>query len=81
MNRLEEIAVKAVAAYANGLFKINDYIEKKTGHNYMQKLGRRLIEQEKKEEKERQEHWGRWALKKLAKSTVSGIFGGYSSSK
>ena len=31
MNRLEEIAVKAVAAYANGLFKINDYIEKKTG--------------------------------------------------
>ena len=35
MNRLEEIAVKAVAAYANGLFKINDYIEKKTGHNYM----------------------------------------------
>ena len=70
MNRLEEIAVKAVAAYANGLFKINDYIEKKTGHNYMQELGRRLIE-----------HWGRWALKKLAKSTVSGIFGGYSSSK
>ncbi|WP_444368371.1 hypothetical protein, partial [Prevotella sp.] len=55
--------------------------EPKTGHNYMQELGRRLIEQEKKEEKERQEHWGRWALKKLAKSTVSGIFGGYSSSK
>ncbi len=81
MNRLKEIAAKAVAAYANGLLKIDDYIEKKTGHDYMRELGKRLIEQEKKEEKERQEHWGRWALKKLAKSTVFGIFGGYISSK
>lgn len=81
MNRLEEIAAKAVVAYANGLLKINDYVEKKTGHDYMQELGGRLIGQEKKEEKERQEHWGRWALKKLAKSTVSGIFGGYMGSK
>jgi len=77
MNLLEKIGIITVGSFVNGIEKVNDCIKAKTGCDLIEKMG----EQAEKEEKERQEHWGRWALKKLAKRTMFGIFGGYMSSK
>lgn len=77
MSFLYEIGARTLGGFSKVVDKVNNYIEDKTGYDFVSELGKQV----EKDEKERQEHYGRWALKKLAKGTLLGIFGGYMSCK